>query len=353
MSTAGKIFKNLVLTPWWLLSIFTTAKYFGNPVIGSKTLNILGLHVFRILLAQGVYRTKQSFMVFMAPAEERKRFARDGYIVKEDFLPEDVFNALTRQVQDYEGPARDLVEGDTLTRRLFISDIEYRHFPAFRNLVESREFSDLIRYTSGKNEIPRAFVECIFHGARDRGDDPQKTLHKDTFHPTVKAWLFLDDVGPHNGPFIYVPGSHKITWRRLKWEYYQSVARSSKNSGEKSYSLGGAFRVDRGDAEDLRLPPPVSLAVRRNTLVIADTMGFHRRGSGETGATRMAIWFSSRVNPFNPMPGINSTSLRRARDKIYSAYIAHIDRKAEKNGPSAEAYTVHGRLRGTGSNSTI
>lgn len=31
--------------------------------------------------------------------------------------------------------------------------------------------------------------------------DPQNDLHMDTFHPTVKAWLWLDDVDEDMGPF--------------------------------------------------------------------------------------------------------------------------------------------------------
>ena len=36
--------------------------------------------------------------------------------------------------------------------------------------------------------------------------DPQTDLHTDTFHPTVKAWLFLTDVAADAMPFVYVPG---------------------------------------------------------------------------------------------------------------------------------------------------
>ena len=49
------------------------------------------------------------------------------------------------------------------------------------------------------------------------------TLHADTFHPTAKFWLFLDDVGIEDGPFAYVPGSHKLTPERLAWEHEQAL----------------------------------------------------------------------------------------------------------------------------------
>ncbi|PIR33996.1 MAG: phytanoyl-CoA dioxygenase, partial [Alphaproteobacteria bacterium CG11_big_fil_rev_8_21_14_0_20_44_7] len=50
MRESVKSVKNILLLPIWVLSVFTTAKFFGNnPIIGSKTLNILGLHVFRMV----------------------------------------------------------------------------------------------------------------------------------------------------------------------------------------------------------------------------------------------------------------------------------------------------------------
>ena len=51
---------------------------------------------------------------------------------------------------------------------------------------------------------------CLRH-ACDGPPDPQTALHADTFHPTVKAWLFLTDVAADAGPFTYVPGSHRLT----------------------------------------------------------------------------------------------------------------------------------------------
>ena len=45
--------------------------------------------------------------------------------------------------------------------------------------------------------------------------DPQTDLHIDTFHPTVKAFYFLTDVADDEGPFVYVPGSHRLTDARF------------------------------------------------------------------------------------------------------------------------------------------
>mgnify|MGYP000997890915 CR=1 FL=1 len=116
-------------------------------------------------------------------------------------------------------------------------------------------------------------------------------------------------------------------------------------SADEPENTASAFRVAAEDAEFLGLPEPDSLPVARNTRVIADTLGFHKRGTGDDGASRMAIFFTSRVNPFNPFPGINSAVLRRVNDWLYTQFLQSADRKAAKCGTRAESTPVHGPLR--------
>ena len=56
----------------------------------------------------------------------------------------------------------------------------------------------------------------------------------------MKAWLFLQDVGPADGPFSYVPGSHRLTPERLAWERKRSLTVGR----ERDYlSARGSFRA--------------------------------------------------------------------------------------------------------------
>jgi hypothetical protein len=280
--------KNLLLLPVNLLSIFTTAKSFGNPVIGSKLLNRLGLHVARMVIACWIYRLRQFLLFSSVNREDKKAFDRDGYLLKANFLPDDQYEELMRQIREYDGNAREVKEGDTLTRRQLLSDKTRVNFPAYQELRRRPEYRQLLAYTSSRNESPSTFLELIIHGVANGSSDPQKDLHKDTFHPTMKAWLFLEDVNSENGPFHYVPGSHRLTWQRIKWEYHESIERSTRG-GSSQRTKGGAFRPTDEDARTLDLPEPVAFAVKKNTLVIADTMGFHKRGSAVQGEQRLSL----------------------------------------------------------------
>ncbi len=125
--------------------------------------------------------------------------------------------------------------------------------------------------------------------------DPQTLLHSDTFHPTAKAWLFLHDVGPEDGPFLYVPGSHKMTEQRYACE--KQISQNSKTI-ENRYSARGSLRIAEADLKDLGYEGATAMVVRANTLVVADTHGFHARATSKHPTTRMEIYASLRRTRF-------------------------------------------------------
>ena len=141
--------------------------------------------------------------------------------------------------------------------------------------------------------------------------DPQTDLHTDTFHPTVKAWLFLTDVAADAMPFVYVPGSHRLTPQRLDWERRMSDRGQRRRRPQDPHRLVRAIAPDTLAA--LGLPPPRAIAVPANTLVVADTFGFHARGPSARPATRVEIWAMGRRNPFLPWTGLDPWSIAGAR----------------------------------------
>ena len=146
------------------------------------------------------------------------------------------------------------------------------------------------------------WIQSILRHAHDGAPDPQTALHADTFHPTVKAWLFLMDVAADAGPFTYVPGSHRLTSERLAWERRMSLAAPSSRDPE---IRQGSFRIDPAELAALGLPEPRAFAVPANTLIVADTFGFHARGPSAGRSVRVEIWAYGRRSPFVPWPGLD------------------------------------------------
>ncbi len=330
--------KTALKFPVYIGQIFTGAKSFSaNPIIGSRVLNIMGLHVARTILAAAVTRFRMMCLSSFATAEQRQAFQRDGFVLINDFLAEDQFNSLNAEVRGLHGEVRECVQGDTLTHRVLLTNKVLAKLPSCRSLLAAPRFSRLLRYTAARNNDPIYYVQSIKSNVINGTPDPQRTLHSDTFHPTMKAWLFLDDVSDRNGPFTYVAGSHRLSFKRLKWEYSNSVEGSLLAN---RYAARGSLRVSDDDLESMGLEQPTVFNVPANTLIIANTNGFHRRGVATDVSNRMEIWAYSRTNPFNPLPGFNFLWYTKVSHFVIEKYLQRQDRKAAAKGAVASWHVV-------------
>jgi hypothetical protein len=290
-----------LLAPVHVAALATGAKSFrDNPIIGSPTFNRAGLHVGRMRLASRMAQRRRERLARLISGADRAAFDRDGFVVKPDFLPEPVFAAVRREALEFAAPAREQGQGDAITRRIALDRRALDRLPAVRAMLEGGEWLGLIRYVGSSLFEPQVYLQTIFAHARTAPPDPQTRLHADTFHPTVKAWFFLTDTADDEGPFIYVPGSHRLTRRRLAWERRMSErARTSSDF----QAARGSPRISAAELARLGLGPPKVFAVPANTLIVADTMGFHARGLAAHACARVEIWAYGRRNPFLPWLG--------------------------------------------------
>lgn len=291
-------------SPIWLAELFTTAKSFqANPIIGSPALNRLGLHVARVRAAHAMSRWRSSMMGHLLSEPEKRQYREQGFLKIENVLPADEFHRVREEIVGFDGDLRRMVQGDTYTFQGLLDEATLGRMPATHKLLTDRRLLNAVMYGGYAYKHPMFFAHCILNGAAEKptGGDPQKDFHADTFHPTMKAWLFLDDITADIGPFQYIPGSHRPTPARLAWDHEHAVAgRDLANP----YARRGSFRVSADELKARGFPDPVSFDVPANTLVMADTYGFHRRGDARPGTSRLAIYAYSRANPFNPFPGV-------------------------------------------------
>jgi len=307
--------KTLLYSPVWFFQLFTTAKSFSaNPILGSPLLNRLGLHVLRVVLAHAVMQLRLWLLHWHIDPADRQSFREQGFILKPDYFPAEDFQRMEQELRHYKGHSRTYLQGDTRTLRTLLAPEALAQLPATRRQLADPAFLRLLCYANGHQRHPLFNTEQIFNGERGgAGDDPQKKLHVDTFHPTMKFWLYLDDVDAHNGTFVYIPGSQRLSWKRLRWEYRLSIrARTLPDL----YATRGSFRVTEQDRLALGLPEPRAFAVPRNTLLIANTFGVHGRGPANPGSTRLALWGMGRTNPFIPFPGTGLPVFNRLQYRV-------------------------------------
>ena len=222
--------------------------------------------------------------------------------IRRDFLPQAAFAELLRQVKTYRGKLREIAEGDTIMRKIALDPRTLAALPALAGVLRSPEWRGLIRYIGSRDAEPVVWIQSLSRHACDGPPDPQTLLHADTFHPTVKAWLFLTDVAADAGPFTYVPGSHRLTPQRLAWERRMSLAAPALDEPR---DPAGSFRIDPDELREMGLPEPRVFAVPANTLVVADTFGFHARGPSAGRSLRVEIWAYGRRSPFVPWAGFD------------------------------------------------
>jgi hypothetical protein len=305
------LLRQTLLMPFWLAQVATQEKFFArNPVIGSRLLNERGLHTARARAAHRLAAARRRRLAPRLAPADREAFDRDGFIVKRDFLSETLFRDLVAEVKALRAPAREMIEGDTVTRHIALDPTTLRQVPAARALVEMPLYRNLIFYAGSAAAAPMIYIQTILSGVRNGPRDPQTDLHTDTFHPTVKAWLFLNDVEDGAMPFVYVPGSHRLTPARLAWERRMSVA-ASRSAGADAHQPEKRLvrAITPPEIAELGLPPPQAIAVPANTLVVADTFGFHARGPSAGPALRVEIWAFGRRNPFLPWTGLDPWSV--------------------------------------------
>ena len=313
-----------------MVAAFGQGKSFrDNPVLGSRWLNERGLHVARVVMADAMAHLRWWQLAWMVAREQRAAFHTDGFVVVEDFLPPALHARLVAEVDALRGPARAMIQGNTRTTRVLLDDEALARLPACAALLRDPRYQRLLRYASSRHHAPLFYVQQITNGGERGRPDPQKSLHSDTFHPTMKAWYFLDDVAEDAGAFTYVPGSHRSSLARLRWEHAQSLTAAD---GADRYAARGSLRVSPDELAAMGLPAPRRLGVRANTLVIANTHGFHARGPSREPSSRREIWAYARGNPFVPFAFTSVPFLSRLEQAALRAWWRREDTRAARAG---------------------
>lgn len=317
--------------PFDLLALFTGAKSFADNVfLGSPFLNRAGLHVWRLRAAHALARWRRARLAHLIAPEQREEFDRNGYVVVRDVLPEQEFASLRSAIFGTAFESREHQQGDTLTRRVAVGPELRRSLPLLDALLESERWKGLMAYVASTRSEPLYYIQTILGGIADGPPDPQLELHSDTFQPSLKAWFFLTGVGERERPLTYVPGSHRLTDARLAWEWRKSA---SVLRGGDRLSQRGSLRIAADELPHLGLPQPTRFCVPANTLVVADTYGFHARGAAAGPTVRVEIWAYCRRTPFLPWTGFDPLSRRpiaQRRAEWLASLLDWLDRRGWK-----------------------
>lgn len=310
--------------PWFAAELATGAKSFcDNPLIGSRRLNEAGLHVRRIQLAERLADSRRRRLAHLVDAQGRDAYAQDGFIKTGNVLSAETLEGARHEIETTRFKAWDMRQGNAVTRFIPLPPNVLKNLPYLRAAVWSKPFQNGLRYVGSTNGDPLVYLHIVMTnpGAKRRAD-PQTAFHSDTFHATAKAWLFFYDIDDREGPFTYIPGSHRLTPQRLEWERQQSLIAADH---ENRLHARGSFRLPADQVRAMGYDDPVRFSVPGNTLVVADTHGFHARAASDKPSVRVGLYGSLRRNPFLPWTGLDVFNLPGVRGRQARIFVGQKD----------------------------
>jgi hypothetical protein len=283
----------------------------NDKIVRHRLLNRLGCQVARVVAADALLHIRRRR--FGGPRSEAERALVDnGVALIADFVPAPDFAEILAEVERGEAQFfKRMPDADKFgVVRQKISVRKNRElFPvAVRSMLGSDQLLRLARVAEGWTERDdfSNHETALTYERLDQVVDPGSIppsrdlevsagdLHADTFHFVTKAFLTLDDVTVVNAPYTYASGSHRLTPARLWWEYRNSLRPEQYRNAEYHN------RVWESEQQRLRLRPE-PIEVPRNTLIVTNTFGFHRRGPmTRLGAVRRMIRADFRSDVFHP-----------------------------------------------------
>jgi hypothetical protein len=275
--------------------------------VGSVWENRLGLQVYRTVAKNLGWRLRKRSV---APnmMEFHEILDKDGILVLPNFLSANEFRAvLTEYHSAMEGRELEAFHG-TANAKLFRLQIPVSESPGrFRQTIKSfRENETLDKLASMVIKRPIRFKASVYldkyrasSGSRV-DNDIENILHADLHTPTVKMFYYLSRVDETNGPFVYAKGSHKLNAYRLLHEFDLSIRQAKLRNGS---PVPANLLEERGDEKRNVIRPWIrrkmrvqetKFSVEPNTLVVANNMGFHRRGEFTSEIPREALLINYR-----------------------------------------------------------
>lgn len=287
------------LYPVYAIRLLTGEKDFSsNPVLANSWLNKRGLHIFRKRIAESLSTARRKHMAKQLPAEQVEIFNRQGFIQIDNFLAPLEFKQVCDELCAAEWAMLEMAQPPAITHRANLdSHLLGTSFSALQQLISNPLLLRWLEYAAGYRGKPVIALQRIRSDLKSESgeSDPQSDWHLDTFHSVGKGWFFLHSVTLEDGPFSYIPQSHRLTPLRRQWEYQQSLHAAQHPN---HLHAKGSFRVSQQDLRKMGYGEPFVACVQPNTLVLADTSGFHRRTPSAKTSLRLEIYLTLRRDPF-------------------------------------------------------
>lgn len=315
--------------------------------VGGEWANRLGLQPVRCMLERFSHRPNAK-RAMPAMRELAQDLIDNGMIVIPDFLEPEQFERIRREFELSFGDHQANIEtvDDNTVNKLSptkLSTEDGVHTAVIRGVRQSssRIREDRYPYTAeyllrnprilsvvsaalGRTVKynPGAYFQREYRNPGAESDSEQNiVLHEDVHYTSFKAFYYINDNDADNGAFIAVPKSHLLNWKRLRHEYAYSVDIARQKNGKPvSHPQHESGRMEvYGQVYDKEELTEVQAIGKANTLVIANTMAFHRRGgSSDTERQQVRMCFRHAETLHHRLyPRFGTADSKRLREGLY------------------------------------
>lgn len=269
------------------------ARFAGGPI-----LNLLGYHVLRTIFLNAIFAlSKKRYSNNEKSNLILNELIKTGIVVIPNFFPEEVFKKIKAECDGLDikvyNERTPHIKRDTFVRDRIPSIVPtvekyLSKNPYINNVVGAALRKDILIY-------PKVQIEKTSYHEEDLGkqttDVRSDNLHFDVSYPTYKTFLYLTDTDEDNAAYNFVPGSSKMTLARLWMEYKMSLMFYWKWDEKRRCTETPKVSSEFVKGQGLNIK---SMVGKSNTLVITNTMGYHRRGTFSSTKLRYVIISSYR-----------------------------------------------------------
>lgn len=260
----------------------------------SKFLNKFNIQKYRCNIENIKYSKNTSLFKedFPIPNEIKSNIDEFGFAILENFFSKDEFSALQQSYNSYSS-------SDKVIYQKNYYNMIWGSGLITPNSNKSKDAYLILNLFNKKKDLIFAIVSYIFKkkvfgnlelSYQDlelmRGNedilDPNRLLHSDRHYHCAKAYFLVEDNHSLNSPYIYCPKSHLIDKNRVNFENKISKFKAFNNK---------PYKITKNDLSELGIEEKEIIAPK-NTLVISDNIGIHKRGKMHDGFTRKQIRIS-------------------------------------------------------------
>lgn len=208
------------------------------------------------------------FLDLTTVQKARKSLNADGYFIIEGGYPRDYCQSICRFIDAY--PQNAAQEVNYAATELRIWDAQEKSSAVKDFYQDCNVFMSCLR----KADCEAFTLLAIRNRHLDQQDAllVQDRWHIDSFRKQLKIFLFLTDTTEASGPFEFLPGTHRFTFKRRMLRVYFKLS-DLMSAKRRSYAKL-QDRVAENLGEQGYLPLPV--ICQAGTVLIVNTSAIHR-----------------------------------------------------------------------------